>query len=42
MSNTGIIIDTKKNEIVVYSDKYNDDKNYQKEIDCKLIQSLKR
>lgn len=42
MITTGVFTKIRKNEIIVFSDKYNNDKVYQKEIDEKLIQSLKR
>lgn len=38
----GLNTELNKNQIIVYSDKYNNDKNYQKEIDQELIEVLKR
>lgn len=37
-----ITIEEKKNEIIVYSDTYNNDKVYQNKIDEALIKALKR
>lgn len=42
MITTGVFTEINKNEIIVFSDKYNNDKVYQKEIDEKLINALKR